>query len=268
MRHVKLDELLAQVFAGKAGTRVSERLSRATKKLAGMAQELRKPHTDRNGANKWKPVKDGLTNILGSKCWYTELELIGAPLAVDHYRPVHDYLWLAFDADNYRLACPWSNSPTHNPLYGCAGGKGEMFPLLPPATRATEKSELANERPVILDPCNEFDCKLLAFQSDGRPVLNPHFSGDATASLRVERSKILLNLDHPAFNSQREQLYQEISEAVRAYEDLPATSATRGIILTRLGRKLAPNAQFSVAARFYLGTHRHLDWVEDLLNLP
>ncbi|MBI5382973.1 MAG: hypothetical protein HZA31_13830 [Opitutae bacterium] len=266
MRHVDLKILLATIFANKAGQDVSARLFRAHKKAAGMAAANRKSHSDRNGPNKWKPVKDLATAVLGNKCWYTEVELVGAPLGVDHYRPVCDYWWLAYDPENYRIACDWANSPKHNSLYGCAGGKGDNFPLLAPRLRAKGKKKLRVEKPIILDPCVPTDCELLAFQVDGRPVLNPKFNGDAIARDRVEQSKILLNLDHPEFNSKREQLCNDISTDVRTYEALPANSPERVDIKNRLAARLGPKAPYSVAARLYLSLRRDLDWVQTILD--
>jgi len=265
MCHIQLITLLAQIYANDDGRKAKVRLARADMKLAGIPAADRKTHIGKNGPNKWKPIKDRLTDILGKKCWYTEVELIGAPLAMDHYRPVCDYWWLAFDAENYRVSCPWANSPEHNAQHGCAGGKGENFPLLPPKVRATSKNELPNEQPVILDPCNSQDCELLAFQADGRPILNPDFATNAVAIHRVEQSKILLNLDHPAFNSKREQLCRDIAEDVKAYEYLPASAGSRAAIRTRLEGRVAVTAPFSRAAKYYLRLHRHLDWVENLL---
>ncbi len=269
MRYIELTTLLPQIFADADGQKAKKSLERAHKKVAKKrTPKTRKKYVDDNGSGKWKPIKDRLTAQLGKKCWYTEVELIGAPLAIDHYRPVCDYWWLAFDAENYRVACPWANSPEHNAQHGCAGGKGDNFPLLPPAPRATMKNELPNERPVILDPCSPEDCGLLAFQADGRPILNPAFAGDAIARQRVDESKILLNLDHADFNTKREQMCNAIADDVRAYEALPANSPERVTIHNRLLARLATNAAFSTAARFYLQLHRHLDWVENVLNQP
>ena len=77
---------------------------------------------------------------------------------------------------------------------------------------------------------------------------------------------LLLNLDHPDFNSKREQLCREISEDVRTYEELPAASGMRATIRDRIERRLGRDAQFSTAARFYLMLHRHLGWVDDILS--
>lgn len=267
MRHVDLTDLLTQILADADGMKAKAALKRAHKKMAKKrSPNTRKKYVKANGGTKWRPVKDLFTNVLGKKCWYTEVELIGAPLVVDHFRPVCHYWWLAFDVENYRVSCPWANSPEHNALHGCAGGKGDNFPLLPPAVRATERSALPNERPVIMDPCNAQDCDLLAFQADGRPIVHPNVQGNADATYRVQQSMTLLNLDHPDFNSQREQLYHQTAEDVLIYQALPDGSPLRRAIQIRMEARIVPKAQFSTAARFYLQMHRHLDWVEAMLN--
>jgi hypothetical protein len=266
MRHIPLNPLLKKIFADADGKNIRKRLNKAHKKLAAMALADRHGHTEKNGPNKWKPLKTRLTNVLGKKCWYTEVELTGATLVMDHYRPVCAYWWLSYDAENYRVACPWANSREHNAEHGCAGGKGEQFPLLPPAIAATGKNRLRMERPVILDPCRKADCDLLAFQADGRPILNPDFIGDPIAAKRVEDSKILLNLDHPDFNSKREILCREIATDVKTYERLPEDPDLREQIREKLVRRLEPTAPYSTAARFYLQFHKHLDWVNEILD--
>jgi hypothetical protein len=265
MRHVPLDTLIGEVLSDDEGAKAMRRLTRAHKRAANMEEARRQQDIRRNGSGKWSPIKNRLTAKLGNKCWYTEAELVGAPLTIDHYRPVCDYWWLAYDAENYRVACSYANSPQHNQGHGCAGGKGDQFPLLAPGVRARIKEELAIETPVILDPCSMEDCNLLAFQSDGRPVLNPEKAHLPNAGERVEASKILLNLDHPDFNSKREQLCRDVADDVRTFEALPEASEIRGTIRARLVQRLAANAPFSTAARFYLRLHRDLDWVEDLL---
>ena len=266
MRYIALNDLIAEIFADAEGSEVQQRLLRAQRKSVRLAPRLRLAHIRRNGTNKWSPLKNRLTSKLGNKCWYTEAELVGAHLTVDHYRPVSSYWFLAYEPENYRVACPFANSPEHNLEHGLAGGKGESFPLLPPERRARIKNSLRIEKPLILDPCNEDDCELLAFQSDGRPVLNPQKANDLTAAERVEKSKIFLNLDHPDFNTKREQLYHDIANDVQEYEELLAGSTSRDTIRNRMQRRIERTAAFSTAARYYLQLHRHLDWVDTLLK--
>lgn len=266
MRYVPLNKLINSIFADAAGKKDKKRLERAHKVAKGKKDDLRKKYINRNGSGKWSPVKNRMTSILGNKCWYTEAELVGADLTIDHFRPKSDYWWLAFDVQNYRVACSYANSPKFNASQGFTGGKGDDFPLLPPSVRATCKSKIKNEKPVILDPCKKEDCELVIFEADGRPIINPVYATDPIAVHRVNESKLLLNLDHPDFNSKREQLCVNISEDVLTYEELPVTSPQRVTIRNRMEARLSAKAAFSSAARHYLKFHRHLKWVEDLLK--
>ncbi|MGE0621475.1 MAG: hypothetical protein AB7I04_08465 [Pseudomonadales bacterium] len=265
MRHVQIDALLRSAFSNATGKKDKRRLDRAHKLVTSKAAGLRQAYINSNGVSKWSPIKNRLTSILGNKCWYTEAELIGASLTIDHYRPKCDYWFLAFKAENYRVACPFANSPKHNEEHGCAGGKGDAFPLLDPKTKAKGLRSIKRERPVILDPCSEFDCQLVAFLPDGRPVIHPDFRRDSVAVKRVEDSKILLNLDHPDFNAQRERLCNEIAADVKIFEELPVGAAGRASITSRLKERLSARSPFSSAAHYYLRQHRHHAWVETLL---
>jgi hypothetical protein len=265
MRYIPLEELLRKMFSEPAGAKFGLQLVRANIKLARLPPGLRLRYIRDNGPSKWSPIKNWLSKKLGNKCWYTEAELVGAPLSIDHFRPISNYWWLAFEAKNYRLACAYANSPQHNELYGRSGGKGHAFPLLGSGRRSTWRNNRRIEKPLILDPCLSEDCNLVAFQADGRPVINPAHAGDVGAFCRVEENKVLLNLDHPAFNSQREQLYHAIADDVKTYEELPANALGQAIIVNRLEKRLSAGAPFSSAARFYLRLHRHLDWIEALL---
>ena len=127
MRHIPLKGLIKTIFAGATGNKDKQRLVRAHKVLKGKAKDQRQNYIDQNGSMKWSPIKNRMTAHLGNKCWYTEAELIGTDLTIDHYRPKSDYWWLAFDSGNYRVACPYANSPKHNEVHGCTGGKGGQF---------------------------------------------------------------------------------------------------------------------------------------------
>lgn len=266
MRHVPIQNLLQTIFADQAGKTAIQRLELAHLTAAGKTGADRETYIDKNGTIKWSPLKNHFTAKLGNKCWYTEAELVGAPLTIDHYRPKCDYWFLAFKPDNYRIACPFANSPKHNPLYGCAGGKGDDFPLLDERNKAHGSNRIKNERPIILDPCNEDDCNLIAFLPDGRPVLNPAVKNDAITVKRLEKSKLLLNLDHPDFNSKREQLRKVIERDVKSHENSSGDPEHQANLRDTLAQRISKAAPFSIAARQYLSAHKHLDWVANLLQ--
>ncbi len=283
MRHVAIDDLLQSIFATSEGKKDKKRLEKAHQTVTkrpvnnraahidanGVQKKLvkgRSAYIDDNGATKWTPLKNQFTAILGNKCWYTEAELVGASLTIDHYRPKCDYWFLAFKADNYRVACPFANSPKHNEEHGCAGGKRDRFPLLDPSKKATGIQSIKHEQPVILDPCNEDDCKLIAFQSDGRPVLHPDYMNDPIAVNRVNQSKLLLNLDHPHFNTKREQLCRDIDRDVKSYLNSAHDPTHQKDISDSLASKITKTAPFSTAARQYLCAYRNHEWIADLLS--
>jgi hypothetical protein len=222
----------------------------------------------------WSRVKVTLEDSSNRKCWYTESTNPGCVNDVDHFRPkgrVDDevgnlkywYWYLAFDPENYRLSCQLANRPNVNPLLNGTGGKHHHFPLLNNQAHATDKAGIVNESHVLLDPCVEADCKLLQFQPDGRPVVAPRFQADATACLRVETSKLLLNLDYPTFNEDREKLYNKIKEIVDRGDGYGPGQA-RSDIQDDLRDLMHPNSGYSSAAESYIRCFRDRQWVEEL----
>lgn len=236
-----------------------------------------KATTARRGNPHWTPVRPYLLTASHEKCWYTESKDPGSLYDVDHFRPKgkalnddgtvkHWYWFLAFNTINYRLSCQISNRPNRNSILEATGGKGDKFPLVTGSPRATDVAGLANEIPVILDPCNEADTALLEFQADGRPVVSQRHAGDANAVFRVEHSKLLLNLDFPAFNEGREVLYNKIKQlmergdryardGIDALEDVQ--NDLRGL--------MHEDAEYSKAAECYIRCFRDRDWVEELI---
>jgi hypothetical protein len=266
MRHIALGLFYSSLFQTEDGARIRAGLDAEEQALAVVPADLRSAHIKNNGPRKWSPLKTKLEEEFGKKCWYTEALVIGSDLEIDHFRPVSKYWYLAYRPDNYRISCAYANKRRKNAKYMQSGGKGTKFPLLDDAARATSESELVNEHPLLLDPLVESDCELLRFEADGVPKLNPLNSTDAIAATRVETSKLALNIDHPDFNSSREQLYHDIKTDVHSYEDLPATSTMRNEKRDRLRSRIEAAAPFSSAARTYLSMFRHLQWVQDLLD--
>lgn len=266
MRHVDKVSAFAGALGDAEGQQLVARLGQAQVQASSRQPEECLKYIIKNGPKKWSPVKKRVVQRLGKKCWYTEAIVTGGDVVVDHYRPKSEYTWLAFVVDNYRVASPVANSVRFNEAIGARGGKGDAFPLLAPSKKATCQAEVRLERPVLLDPCERADCDLVTFQADGRPMLNPLHAQNATAKYRVAESSILLNLDHPDFNSARERLQRDIAGKVAAIEELQATSSVRQKFLKDLHETIQPSAAFSSAARAYLSLHRYLDWVEALLR--
>lgn len=239
--------------------------------------EADKVSTASAGNPHWSPVKEYLEATSSRKCWYTESKNPGCLNDVEHYRPKakvtdgnghveHWYWFLVFNPVNYRLSSQISNRLNKNSLLGATGGKGDKFPLLPGSPRATDLAGLAAEQPVILDPCTELDTELLEFLPDGRPVLSVRHFGDAVAKDRVEQSKLLLNLDYPTFNEDRESLYNKIRKLIErgdgyVREGIPAIEDVK----SDLRALMSPDAEYSKAAECYIRCFRDRAWVDEII---
>jgi hypothetical protein len=126
----------------------------------------------------WSELKPRLASISDNKCWYCESRLDRSDGAVDHFRPKGrianekdhpGYWWLAFVHGNYRLACTFCNSRRIDVEFATAGGKQDHFPLEPTGVRAwAEGDDLDDERPLLLDPCQSGDARLLTFDETGQ----------------------------------------------------------------------------------------------------
>src|SRR5262245_60579566 len=87
LRYVSIAKLTSEMFAEASGERLRALLFRSHMKLVPMQRAARQEYIRRNGPRKWSAVRDWLIAKLGKKCWYTEVELIGAHLVIDHFRP-------------------------------------------------------------------------------------------------------------------------------------------------------------------------------------
>ena len=153
-----------------------------------------------------------------------------------------------------------------NPASGLTGGKGDQFPLLKGHVHGTTQAEVDLEKPVLLDPCIQADCDLLEFQPDGRPVVAAGSRGNSEAYYRVEQSKLLLNLDFPTFNEDREALYNKIKQLVERGDRYEAENpAFLPDVEGDLKELMAAGMPYSKAVECYVRCFRDREWVEQLL---
>ena len=157
-----------------------------------------------NGANPddyariWRELKDGLANLFNDKCWYCEVSVPRSDNAVDHFRPkgrVRDaenehrgYRWLAFEQSNFRYACTFCNSRRKDIEGDTAGGKADRFPLLDEARRVYEPGAVTGERPILVDPCEVGDWRLLGCRKEnGKPC--------ATSDIPEQRQRADISIE-------------------------------------------------------------------------
>jgi len=129
-------------------------------------------------------VKAALEKIFHNKCAYCESPgFAGFSWDVDHFRPKGSvaedsshpgYYWLTYTWINLYPSCVFCNQrrkdqPTYDdPTLGPAAGKLDQFPVAHEDKRArTPNDRLADECPLLLDPCGDQPGQHLIFDATG-----------------------------------------------------------------------------------------------------
>ena len=299
MRYIdirKIERLLSQEQKNAlkdAASEVQEVFSR-TETLLGQnpdATQIKQIAAERraainNHSDLWSNIKGIYEDYFYKKCWYTESLNPGSSKDMDHFRPkleVYEndshpgYWWLAFEWRNYRFSCQYSNRLKKNPETKITGGKGSHFPLAKGSFIATKpEHDYRNENFILLDPCSPGDYKLLSFDENGKPIINPQFENDANAIERVEKSIEFMNLDFPAFNEERCNLFYEIKDIIenadrefRNYmidkEKNYCSLVSFKSRLETLEEKRDKKSAYSRAAEIYISYFKDYEWVERYL---
>jgi hypothetical protein len=232
-------------------------------------------------------LRQALIDESYGKCWYCEARVEQvADNAIDHYRPkgrvaedkTHPgYWWLACDLRNYRFACQFCNSARITK--STSGGKQDHFPLWDETRRVRQRgASLIGEQPLLLDPARPDDLTLLGFERDGRPVprfakeRQPYLYARAAASIRH------YHLDRPALNDRRRNIGLAVRDLLLRAEEFareaetgnnPYAEAGRIDAIRALFKYIQPEAEFSMAARWYVAAERHRSSIADaVLAIP
>lgn len=230
----------------------------------------------------WRQLKGALADLFNDKCWYCETAVPRSDNAVDHFRPkgrVSDaanphtgYRWLAFDQTNFRYACTFCNSRRKDVGGGTAGGKADRFPLLDESKRLYAPGCLATEQPVLLDPCDISDWRLLGCKREnGQPCP----AGDSVVGReRAEISIAIYHLQHEPTCKLRHaaavRLLLDIEEAKTHFtssQSDPIHETAFKRVAKRILSAIDLKSPFSGDMRFLLGGERDQEhpWIQDLL---
>lgn len=214
-------------------------------------------------------LKKWLANASGDKCWYCESKSTRAPFDVDHFRPklgitvngvklgAHNgYYWLAYEWWNFRLSCQRCNRPEKddsNTLHG----KANEFPIQDEAHRCqVPTGSLTTELPMLLDPCVQTDCELLAHCIDGE--VKP---AATTGTWEFQRGRY--TIDRLGLN---EWITPETKKKSWLILDvLIRLAGNKPDVLTHLQEHLSTDHEYSSFFRSAIGTHRDKAWVEAIL---
>ena len=237
----------------------------------------------RKNRKRWTDFRPLLVQSeVGAKCWYTESCNPGDDADVDHYRPKNrvaerpddhpGYWWEAFNWKNFRLSCHRSNQLRISEEEDETLGKGEHFPIADEELRWMDPDDMCCERPMLLDPTDPEDPRLLTFQPDGRTTLAPHFDGDELATERYQQSRRYLHLDWIRIVEGRSALYAVVARWVEEGDESERLTA-QGIDQLRERERLKKAArellrltrsdrEYSAAAIAYIRMHQDRPWIK------
>ena len=229
----------------------------------------------------WSDLSEILAEQSKGKCWYCETNEIRSDNPIDHFRPKGNvaecddhpgYWWLAFDWKNFRYACTYCNS--RRVEVETAGGKQDHFPVFVPPDWNKSAADLNVERPVLLDPVEDGDCKLLTFNDNGEAcsVVEDEASEEY---IKAKMSIELYHLNHKPTTRERRIVFQKIRSLISntnklieegVDENSDAIKSNRKDLF-RLIRRECKSTKFNTAARLYLiRVEEDNAWVKDILD--
>lgn len=201
-------------------------------------QELEHLHQagDVEGRNKfiddheshWGDLKEWLTVLSFGKCWFSEAKEIFSHYDVEHFRPKKaakeldgtkrdGYWWLAFDYTNFRLCGNVGNRK-----------KGTWFPLSSESCLSSfDNPREESEEPYLLDPTDEEDVNLIAFDDEGKAIPSPGCSEWEKQRVCETITRLKLN-DHINLAEERRKVWQKVSQEIDAYCTAKARCAMPG----------------------------------------
>jgi len=163
----------------------------------------------------WGALKNWLVRLSGGRCWFTGAKDICSYYDVEHFRPKKEakddiagstrdgYWWLAFDYMNYRLCGTVPNRT-----------KGGWFPLRTGSLCSTYTAPCeASETAYLLDPIDEDDVALIAYDHQGKVVPAPGCSDWDRDRVTITAKRLRLN-EHVPLTEARMKIWNKVNTLV------------------------------------------------------
>jgi hypothetical protein len=274
---------------------VAEKMRLARKKAQADGKSLKEIHDRTIDARKlainsrsriWRMLNKQLAKVSFEKCWYCQSKDIRSPKPVDHFRPKSavkecpehpGYWWLAFSWENFRYSCTYCNSAHENERKG--GGKQDHFPIIDPKKRQFKPGTLLEEKPVLLDPCNLGDSKLITYDTKRAIVIpNKQQCQLPHNQYGLERAKFSIDIydfNHEPLRRKRETMFDAINQIIIDINEYLIDGFDKNV--ARIQRKqedLIDRIRFdslrydyNEAAYCYLKAQAHENpWIESILE--
>lgn len=227
--------------------------------MAGKRDE-RNALIDANSGH-WSLLKPWLQALSAGKCWFSEVRELYSHYDVEHFRPKKEakfldgaerdgYWWLAFDYMNFRLCGNVGNRK-----------KGGWFPLKDGSLRSTyEQPCEESETRYLLDPIDDDDVALVAFDEEGKVIPMPGSSEWEQARVNETVRRLKLN-EHTPLAEARRKVWQQVDRLIDDFMaakarcsagNNPAAKAKLIEVRSRVREMTNPAAELSAVARWCL----------------
>ncbi|MFA0448538.1 hypothetical protein AB4587_05150 [Vibrio breoganii] len=236
LRQIKPDlPLRWEQVVQNARNKVAEKMWEARNKASKQGKSLSDIHQSMMVARKnainsrsriWRMLNKQLAKVSFGKCWYCQSMDIRSPKPVDHFRPKSSvkecsehsgYWWLAFSWENFRYSCTYCNSAHENERKG--GGKQDHFPLSNPQDRQYKPGQKdRREQPILLDPCQLGDSKLITYDVR-RALVIPNkvqcqLPQNHDGLERAKQSIDIYDFNHEPLRRKRETIFDDINQII------------------------------------------------------
>lgn len=207
----------------------------------------------------WDELKLWLLALSGGKCWFSEVRDLYSHYDVEHFRPKKEakalngterdgYWWLAFDYMNFRLCGNVGNRK-----------KGGWFPLKQNSLCSTYAAPCEDsEARYLLDPIDDDDVSLIAFDEEGKVIPVPGASDWEQARVIETVKRLKLN-EHVPLAEERRKIWQKVDVLIEDFfaakakcsnGDNPAAKAKLLEVRYRVQEMTQRSAELSAVARW------------------
>lgn len=215
---------------------------------------------DANSAH-WGALKEWLSALSAGKCWFSEVRERYSYYDVEHFRPKKEakaldaslrdgYWWLAFDYMNFRVCGNVGNRK-----------KGIWFPLKDGSLCSTYARQCEkSETPYLLDPIDNDDVSLIAFDEEGKVIPMPGSSAWEQERVNETAKRLKLN-EHAPLAEARRKVWQQVDRLIDDFTKAkarcgagnnPAAKAKLTEVRARVREMTNPAAELSAVARWCL----------------
>jgi len=209
----------------------------------------------------WSALKEWLLALSGGKCWFSEVRELYSHYDVEHFRPKKEakaldgakrdgYWWLAFDYMNFRACGNVGNRK-----------KGGWFPLQQGSLCSTYAAPCEeSESRYLLDPIDDDDVSLIAFDEEGKVIPAPGASNWEQLRVQVTVTRLKLN-EHVPLAEARRKVWQTVDDLIEDFRRAKArcgagNNEAARTKLTEIRRRIRamtdPAAELSAVARWCL----------------